>query len=118
MGANLTVLYSALIEHPLTKFQQNPSKILRKWRLRDIMSRDFGSKNGQLSGTSRMYDFEVKRQLRTPKRQKLMVLKSYLGFLFQFLIPKMRICKTKCKIRDANFMKIVPNPGNVILSIF
>ena len=39
--------------------------IFRKWRFSD-MSRDFGSKNGQISMNSRMYSFEAKHKQKTP----------------------------------------------------
>ena len=61
------LLYLISIWYPQTKFQRNRSRFLfRELRFSDVMSGGFGSKNGQLSKTSAMYDFQVKCNPQTP----------------------------------------------------
>ena len=75
---------------------------MRKWHFGDVMSCDFGSKNGQHSNVFEMQDFKVKRNQRTPKDANLHALQNgYLKFSkFLFFDPqklKLRFFKNNAK---------------------
>ena len=66
MGAVIGAKLTVPIQHRFDTFTQTFSEICRirfeKMAFIDVMSRDFWSKNGQHSSTSRMQSFEAKRK--------------------------------------------------------
>ena len=85
------------------------------------MSRDFGSKNGQLPIASRMQSFEAKRKQKTPKDAKWNDLQNgYLGFsnVLVFDPQKSKFRFFKNKYLQNQFFEDIPKTGIYSIELY
>ena len=101
-----------LIQHQFDTFTQNFSEIrriffFRKRRFSNVMSRDSGSKDGQLPMSSRMYSFEAKRKQKTANDAQWNALQNSNLGISKFLVfdhPKSKFQFLKNKyLQNQNF---------------